>query len=518
MPRAGAGGRVRQRRHAVDREADTDPARLHDPPAGRAGRRRPVPRRSPAVQGRRSTTTSTGSARRWSSTTRRRRRPGRSCRRAVSDAFVGMSVEDYARRGAGWFADASHPTLGRPYLSCGFTPMIELLRYLEANGFTTHIASGGDRDFMRPFAEGLYGIPPERVIGSAIGLDFDEAADVTGLLYKSKIEFFDDGPRSRCGSGAGSADGRSWPCGNSNGDVQMLRFARTEHRPGLRLLVLHDDADREFDYTEGAEDALARGRRPRLDGRSPSRGLGSRLPRPLTVWRQPDWQDERMRLAVATPGRPLQSAPPTSWLTSSGTKRSWSSRSTSWTRWYGTSWGSRRSTSPITTSPAGPPMTARVPFRHPRSRRPGCRHGGVPPAVRRGHSEGPRGPATSRRRGPGGVLRTRSMGCPPPWGRGDLPAPRDLLAILPLGHPGGADDTGGHRGRHDRERRPPPRDHPARPAPSRERHAAGAQRVRRRDHRHERGARHRRRDTTARSSTSRTPTPVRSRPCRTGSR
>lgn len=74
-------------------------------------------------------------------------------------------------------------------------PIVELLRYLEANGFTTYIASGGDRDFMRPFAHTLYGIPPERVIGSALGLDFDASGDDTRLVYKSKIEFFDDGPQ-----------------------------------------------------------------------------------------------------------------------------------------------------------------------------------------------------------------------------------------------------------------------------------------------------------------------------------
>ena len=221
-----------------------------------------------------------------------------------------MTRGEYAAEVGEWFTTASHPTLGRPYLSCGFTPMIELLRYLEANGFTTHIASGGDRDFMRPFAEGLYGIPPERVIGSAIGLDFDEASEVTGLLYKSKIEFFDDGPEkpvriwSRLGRRPLVAGG------NSNGDVQMLRFARAEHRPSLRLLVLHDDA--------GSRVRLHAGRRGRPGPRPPSdwtvmsikRRLDAGLPRPLTVGRPPDWQDERMRLAVATPVRPLQSAPP----------------------------------------------------------------------------------------------------------------------------------------------------------------------------------------------------------------
>ena len=177
---------------------------------------------------------------------------------AVETAFEGMSVEAFSAEVMTWLRTAAHPVLHRPYTSCAFVPMLELLRYLEANGFTTYIASGGDRDFMRPFAEQVYGIPPERVIGSALGLDFRSGEDDTELMYKSKIEFFDDGVQkpmriwSRIGRRPLVAGG------NSNGDIPMLRFARSAGRDGLRLLVLHDDADREFDYRSGAEDALQR--------------------------------------------------------------------------------------------------------------------------------------------------------------------------------------------------------------------------------------------------------------------
>jgi len=179
----------------------------------------------------------------------------------VESAFEGLGVEAYQMEVLTWLGDAAHPVLRRPYLSCGFVPMVELLRYLEANGFTTYIASGGDRDFMRPFAQSIYGVPPERVIGSALGLDYDDASgDDTRLVYKSKVEFFDDGPQkpvriwSRVGRRPRVAGG------NSNGDIPMMRFARTGTRGALRLLVLHDDADREFAYTAGAEDALDRAR------------------------------------------------------------------------------------------------------------------------------------------------------------------------------------------------------------------------------------------------------------------
>jgi hypothetical protein len=90
---------------------------------------------------------------------------------------------------------------------------------------------------MRPFARTIYGTPLERVIGSALGLDFDVGGDDTRLVYKSKIEFFDDGRQRRCGSGAESAAAHWWPGANSNGDIPMLRFARTGERAALRLLV-----------------------------------------------------------------------------------------------------------------------------------------------------------------------------------------------------------------------------------------------------------------------------------------
>jgi phosphoserine phosphatase len=178
--------------------------------------------------------------------------------KAVESAFEAMTVDAFSAAVTSWLKTASHPTLRRPYLSCAFVPMIELLRYLEANGFTTYIASGGDRDFMRPFAEQLYGIPPERVIGSALGLDFRAEQDSAELLYKAKIEFFDDGPEKPVRIWSRIGRRPIVAAGNSNGDVPMLRFARHQQRPALRLLVLHDDQEREFSYTAGAEEALQR--------------------------------------------------------------------------------------------------------------------------------------------------------------------------------------------------------------------------------------------------------------------
>ena len=135
-------------------------------------------------------------------------------------------------------------------------PMVELLRYLEANGFTNYIASGGDRDFMRPVTEEIYGIPSEHVIGSSTGLRYLDDEHGGTVSYVAEMDVFDDGPVkpvriwSRIGRRPIVAGG------NSNGDIPMLEYAGGSGRPALRLLVLHDDAEREFDYTAGAEKSL----------------------------------------------------------------------------------------------------------------------------------------------------------------------------------------------------------------------------------------------------------------------
>jgi len=176
---------------------------------------------------------------------------------AVTRAFDTVAVEEYDARVREFFLQVGHPTLGRSYRSCAFAPMVELLGYLDDHGFTTYIASGGDRDFMRPVADELYGVPPERVIGSALGLRYAETNGETGLVYKASMEFFDDGPEKpiRIWSRIGRRPILS--AGNSNGDLPMLAFSRLPGRPALRLLVRHDDAQEEFEYDAGSEDALA---------------------------------------------------------------------------------------------------------------------------------------------------------------------------------------------------------------------------------------------------------------------
>ena len=144
---------------------------------------------------------------------------------AITSAFDAAStVEEHARQVTAFFAEATHPTLGRPYRDCGYAPMVELLRYLEANGFTSYIASGGDRDFMRPITGDLYGIPPERVIGSSLGLKY-KADDDDARALQGELEFFDDGPEKPVRIWSRIGRRPILAAGNSNGDVEMLEFA-----------------------------------------------------------------------------------------------------------------------------------------------------------------------------------------------------------------------------------------------------------------------------------------------------
>lgn len=176
--------------------------------------------------------------------------------KGVLTAFEGVTTEDFAERAGAFLRTQSHPTLRRPYRACGYTPMIDLLRYLEANGFATFIASGGGRDFIRPISQEIYGIPPERVIGSSISLAFREDGDGGHLLTQPQLDVLDDGPEKppRIWSRAGKRP--ILAAGNSNGDIPMLQFANKPPRPALRLLVLHDDPVREFGYVTGAERSL----------------------------------------------------------------------------------------------------------------------------------------------------------------------------------------------------------------------------------------------------------------------
>jgi phosphoserine phosphatase len=174
----------------------------------------------------------------------------------VLAAYAGMSVDDFEARADAFLRTAQHPTLGRGYLECAYAPMVELLGYLEENGFSNYIASGGGRDFMRPISLEVYGIPRDRVIGSASALEYTSDERGGTITHKAEADYLDDGPQKPIRIWSRTGRRPLLAAGNSNGDIPMLDFTQHPDRPFLRLLILHDDAEREFDYTSGAEQAL----------------------------------------------------------------------------------------------------------------------------------------------------------------------------------------------------------------------------------------------------------------------
>jgi FMN phosphatase YigB (HAD superfamily) len=171
-------------------------------------------------------------------------------------AYDGISVEAFEEQADAFLRNAQHPTLGRRYLECAYAPMVELLGYLEANGFSNYIASGGGRDFMRPISQDVYGIPRERVIGSSSTFAYTSDKHGGTITHKPEADYLDDGPEKPVRIWNRTGRRPLLAAGNSNGDIPMLHFTLHADKPTLRLLVLHDDGEREFDYTTGAELAL----------------------------------------------------------------------------------------------------------------------------------------------------------------------------------------------------------------------------------------------------------------------
>jgi phosphoserine phosphatase len=173
-------------------------------------------------------------------------------------AFAGISVDDFMAQSEAFLRSARHPTLGRGYLDCAYAPMVELLQYLEANGFSNYIASGGGRDFMRPITQEVYGIAAERVIGRSAALQYVPDDHGGSIIRTAAADYLDDGPEKPVRIWSRTGRRPLLAAGNSNGDIPMLDYSQHADRPFLRLLVLHDDAEREFDYVSGAENVLER--------------------------------------------------------------------------------------------------------------------------------------------------------------------------------------------------------------------------------------------------------------------
>jgi phosphoserine phosphatase len=163
--------------------------------------------------------------------------------------LTGMSVDDFKAEVQKWIAEAKDPRWKRPYTELTYQPMKEVLQYLRDNGFKTYIVTGGGQDFVRQYAEQVYGIPPEQVVGSAAGTKYGYAKDGKPFLTKEPKLLLND-------NNAGKPEGIHLMIGrrphiafgNSTGDQQMLEYTKAGDGTRLAMLVLHDDAEREYAY------------------------------------------------------------------------------------------------------------------------------------------------------------------------------------------------------------------------------------------------------------------------------
>jgi phosphoglycolate phosphatase-like HAD superfamily hydrolase len=167
----------------------------------------------------------------------------------VAATHSGMSTEEFSKTVLDWIAIARYPRFNRPYTDLVFQPMLELLSYLRANGFKTFIVSGGGIEFMRPWVEGVYGIPPEQVVGSSGMVALQTGADGKPVLMKlPKIEFVDDGPGKPVGINRFIGRRPVFAFGNSDGDLQMLQWTAAGSGARFMGIVHHTDAEREYAY------------------------------------------------------------------------------------------------------------------------------------------------------------------------------------------------------------------------------------------------------------------------------
>jgi phosphoserine phosphatase len=174
---------------------------------------------------------------------------------AINTAFGNITVDQFEEQARKYLETALSPKFKQPYQALRYVPMVELLGFLDANGFTCYIVTGGGRDFVRPVAQATYGLPPERIIGSSSGLSFKDGAGAN-IIRNGDPGFMDDGPEKAIQIWNHIGRRPILAAGNANGDVPMLQFAADQERPTLCMLVQHDDAKREVEYSSGAEQSI----------------------------------------------------------------------------------------------------------------------------------------------------------------------------------------------------------------------------------------------------------------------
>ena len=166
----------------------------------------------------------------------------------VAATHAGMSTEAFQGLVKDWLATAKAPRFDRPFTDLIYQPMLEVMQYLRANGFRTYIVTGGGQEFVRVYSERVYGVPPEQVVGSSIATTYDNKSGKPVLMREPKVFFIDDGPGKAIGINLFIGKRPYAAFGNSGGDAQMLEWTQAGDGARLEMLVLHDDAKREYAY------------------------------------------------------------------------------------------------------------------------------------------------------------------------------------------------------------------------------------------------------------------------------
>jgi len=176
----------------------------------------------------------------------------------VMATHTGMTVGEFEKMVQDWIATAKHPTTKQPFTKMVYQPMVELLAYLRANGFKTFIVSGGGIEFMRPWTEGVYGIPPEQVVGSSGKTKYEMRDGKPVLVKLAEVNFIDDKEGKPVGINQHIGRKPVLSAGNvfSGGDIAMLTYCQSHPGATLQLMVNHDDAAREFAYAEPDDASL----------------------------------------------------------------------------------------------------------------------------------------------------------------------------------------------------------------------------------------------------------------------